>query len=233
MTIRNQIKHLLGGSPALFKFIFKMDPLAASHRNLIFNSNTELVIEGFPRSANTFAVVFFETVQPRHVELAHHLHVECQLIWAARREVPGIALIRHPRDCVRSLLTREPQIGVSRALRRYVNFYLRLLPYRDRLLIAPFYCVVNNMSEVIQQCNSKFGTNFSVGEGHDPAIVNHVFAEIAEINKKDSGGRLSHVAHPVAGRRSKDVDIFMNCEPLLNEAVAVYESFISFARCNQ
>ena len=32
-----------------------------------------LVIEGFPRSANTFAVVAFRQAQERYVPIAHHL----------------------------------------------------------------------------------------------------------------------------------------------------------------
>ena len=41
--------------------------------------HTELVIEAFPRSANTFATVAFQLSQPAPVRVAHHLHAPAQV----------------------------------------------------------------------------------------------------------------------------------------------------------
>src|SRR5262245_54574684 len=41
--------------------------------------DTDAVIEGFPRSANTFAAAAFALAQTTPVRLAHHLHVPSQI----------------------------------------------------------------------------------------------------------------------------------------------------------
>jgi len=55
---------------------------------------TEVVIDGFPRSGNTFAVVAFRQAQSRRVSVAHHGHVPALAIEAHRRGVPALVLIR-------------------------------------------------------------------------------------------------------------------------------------------
>ena len=57
----------------------------------VVGPDTELVIEGFPRTANTFAVFAFQTAQARPVRVAHHLHAPIQVTVAARRPPPAAA----------------------------------------------------------------------------------------------------------------------------------------------
>ena len=48
--------------------------LGSDQKRMLYSKETELVIEGFPRSANTFAVLAFDYAQPDDVKLAHQLH---------------------------------------------------------------------------------------------------------------------------------------------------------------
>src|SRR5205814_3293356 len=60
---------------------------------------TEVVIEGFPRSGNTFAVAAFHYAQrPRDVKIAHHAHVPAQLLSAVRLGLPAVVLVRDPEE---------------------------------------------------------------------------------------------------------------------------------------
>src|SRR5262245_45373054 len=45
----------------------------------VIDADTELVIDGYMRSANTFAVYAFQMAQRRPVRLAHHLHAPAQV----------------------------------------------------------------------------------------------------------------------------------------------------------
>src|SRR5262245_32533170 len=58
--------------------------------------DTEAIIEGFPRSANTFAATAFQLAQTKPVRVAHHLHVPSQIIAGARWGIPTIVLVRDP-----------------------------------------------------------------------------------------------------------------------------------------
>src|SRR6266566_5260966 len=69
-----------------------------------FDPHVDIVIEGFPRSANSFAVHAFRVAQDRPVRIAHHLHAPAQVIAAVRARVAAITLIREPEDAVLELV---------------------------------------------------------------------------------------------------------------------------------
>src|SRR6266487_5999519 len=85
----------------------------------VISSDTELVIDGYTRSASTFAVYAFQLSQEKPVRLAHHLHAPAQLIAAARRGVPALVLIREPQGAILSQLVREPDVALRNALVAY------------------------------------------------------------------------------------------------------------------
>jgi hypothetical protein len=139
---------------------------------------TEIVIEGFPRSGNTFAVAAFHLAQePRDVKIAHHAHVPAQLLAAVRAGLPALALIRRPEDCVLSLSVRVPDLAPGAALRGWVRFYEPLAPVRDALVVAAFVEVVADLAPVIRRVNERFGTRFREFE-HTPENVARVMALI-------------------------------------------------------
>jgi hypothetical protein len=127
----------------------------------VTSPETELVIDGYTRSATTFAVYALQLSQPKPVRLAHHLHAPAQLIAAARRGVPALVLIREPQGAILSQVVREPWVTVAGALIAYSRFYRCLLPYRDRFVIGEFEQVTNDFGAVIRRLNARFGTSFT------------------------------------------------------------------------
>lgn len=121
----------------------------------------ELVIDGYTRSATTFAVYAFQLGQHRPVRLAHHLHAPAQLIEAARGGIPALALIREPRGCLLSQLTREPDVTLRDALVAYSRFYECLQPYRGSFVAGEFGQVTRDFGAVVRQLNRRFGTDFA------------------------------------------------------------------------
>lgn len=127
----------------------------------VVNSRTELVIDGYTRSATTFAVYALQLSQPTPVRVAHHLHAPAQLIEAARLGVPALVLIREPQGAILSQLIREPGVALADALIAYSRFYTCLLPYRDSMVIGEFEKVTHDFGKVVRRINARFGTNFA------------------------------------------------------------------------
>ena len=127
----------------------------------VISPETELVIDGYTRSATTFAVYALQLSQPKPVRLAHHLHAPAQLIEAARRGVPALVLIREPEGAILSQVVREPWVTVSGALIAYSRFYTCLLPYRERFVVGAFEQVTSDFGAVIRRLNARFGTSFA------------------------------------------------------------------------
>jgi hypothetical protein len=121
---------------------------------------TEIVIEGFPRSGNTYAVVAFRLAQDRQIKMAHHLHATAQIRRAARLNIPAILLIRDPCEAILSLMVRDPYASVTWALRSYIRFYSGVVPYLEKTVVAPFAMVTSDLASIIRMVNTHYGTTF-------------------------------------------------------------------------
>lgn len=159
--------------PSYLAYARRRHPLA------VIGPETELVIEGYPRSANTFSTVAFQISQPRPVRVAHHLHAPAQIIAAARRKVPVMVPVRHPRDCAISVAIRSPSVSLRQALAAYRHFHEAILPYRDACHVALFDDVVADFGRVVDGLNARFATAFTPFE-HTPENVARVYALIDE-----------------------------------------------------
>jgi hypothetical protein len=163
--------------------------------------DTALVIEGFPRSGNTFASAAFMVANGRDVPLGRHLHGAPHLLRAARLGVPAIALIRAPRDAVLSYVIRRPHLTVTDALIEYVDFYRTAWRARDSFVIGVFTQVTEDFGSVIDEVNERFGTTFSPFEA-TPEASQTAIELVEEMNREESGGVVveSQVGRPSAER---------------------------------
>jgi hypothetical protein len=125
----------------------------------VIGPETDLVIDGYFRSANTFAVYAFQLSQERPVRLAHHLHAPAQLIMAARSGIPALLLLRQPRDAILSELLYD-NVALPDALVAYSRFYTSLLRYLDSFVVGEFTQVTSDFGAVIRRLNARFGTSF-------------------------------------------------------------------------
>jgi hypothetical protein len=122
----------------------------------VIGRETELVIDGYTRSATTFAVYALQLAQVRPVRLAHHLHAPAQLIEAAKRGVPALALIREPEGAVLSHVAREPWVDMRDAADGYARFYGCLMPYRSHFVVGEFEQVTHDFATVVRNLNDHF-----------------------------------------------------------------------------
>ena len=134
------------------------------------NEATELVIDGFPRSANTFAVVAFQFAQARPVRVAHHLHAAAHIIEAARTGIPTLLVIRRPEDAVTSEVIRRADVSLARCARAYIRFHERVLPYVGMVSVATFDEVTGDLGAVTRRLNRRYGTAFGEFEPSEEAL---------------------------------------------------------------
>lgn len=153
----------------------------------VVGPGTEIVIEGFPRTGNTFAVFAFQWAQERPVRVAHHLHAPAQVSVAADMGLPVLLLIRPPDDAIVSSVMWWPHVTAADALPAYANFYERLLPLRDACVVGRFEEVTSDMGAVIDRVNARYGTAFDRFE-HTPENVEACYALIDERSRQADGG---------------------------------------------
>lgn len=144
-----------------YPFIYTRISRILSNRDECYTSEqTQIVIDGFPRCANTYATYAFETAQPAKLIMAHHIHKQSQFIVAERYHIPCILLIREPLDCISSLIVRQPKYDYAVALKGYYFLYNNLLKYNN-YVVGNFEHVLSDYATVINRLNQKFGSNFT------------------------------------------------------------------------
>src|ERR687890_1879422 len=218
-----------GSHPTVF---FSLYRLLRTRKDLTraVTPDTQVVIEGFQRSGNSFARRAFIMAQEESFDvtrIAHHLHVPAQIVRAAQWRIPPLVLIRRPRDAVLSLVIRDP-ISVDQALKYYISFYETAEKYRDAYVLGRLEEVTEDFGEVIERINEKFGTTFSPFS-HDERNVDGVFARIEENTRKRFGeASLEHkVSHPFATREKLKREVGYELEnpkrrDLISRAETVY-----------
>lgn len=216
-----------------YKQKFGLDTEVEGIRWGVVRSATDIAIEGYPRSGNTFASVAFRYAQPEPIRMAYRLHAPIQLIEALRRDIPAVVLVRNPEDAVLSWVIHRPHLTIHQALQGYVRFYKRALPYLDDMVVAEFQTTVSDYGKVIRDVNEKFGTQF-VEFDHTEENVQSCFDIIDEFYRKAGAGKVPEqiVARPSENRKQKKEqlrDQFQteSLSSLRNEAIGLYEKFVS------
>lgn len=199
---------------------------------------TEIVIEGYPRSGNTFAAVAFRQAQGREIKMAHHLHAAAQIKLAARLGVPAIVLIREPSEAILSVLVRDPHASMRWALRSYVRFYSTVLPYLDKAVVGPFETITSDLASIIRMVNTRYGTAFKEFVPTEDT-VNSVRQTVEQLGQLDStvtgwDYRLGVALPSEQRRRAKDAHraeyLDERNKPLRLAAESLYERVMQYSR---
>lgn len=157
MGLKRTVADLLDTHPRLYLPAVRL--LAAGKYDLP-GPYTELVISGYPRSANSFATRAVWEAQQRPIEIASHLHAAAEAIEAVRRGLPTIVLIRRPEDAIRSLKAAEPDTDENRELKRWIRYYGTVEPLHPSFVISPFERTVGDFGSVLEEVNDRFATRF-------------------------------------------------------------------------
>ena len=199
--------------------------LAKGYVGKTIRRDTELVIEGFPRSGNTFALYAFTLAQCRPVKIAHRVHAPPQIVRAAHLGIPCCVLIRNPADAVRSAMLMWPDLAAQVGLNSYARFYRTIYPYRDAFVVAPLDKVVSEFGTIIGEINKRFATSFETFDATD-ANLRAVYAMMDRLNKE------YHGRNPLTSYRPNEIKetlkrkiSFDDCRDALAECNDIYRLF--------
>lgn len=231
--VRHHARRPLARTPYLWDAAILARP---GKRATLVRRDTDLVLEGFLRSGNTFSVAAFEVANGSGARLAHHLHGAPHLLRAARLGRPAVLLIRSPTDAVTSYLIRRPTLTARDGVLEYLDFYRTAWRARDSVVVATFEQVTGDFGAVIDRVNARFGTTFEryAGTAEDEEAA---FAIVEEMNRRECEGDLveTHVGRPSAERDAVKARVREQLRDpraagLLHEAEVLYARYEALAR---
>lgn len=199
--------------------------MSAEKKPLVSDKSVNIVIEGYPRSANTFAVVAFQYEGNQNLRIAHHTHVPATVLDGCSRGVPAIVLIRKPVDAVVSAAIytgRSPK----QLLKEWIWFYRTCWAVHDDFIAAPFELVVKDFGSIIECVNERWGKCYVPFSATEENVAG-VMSRINEIAYRFGQGE-ERVARPSAKREKYKAAIqaALRREPrLLYESNEIYEKY--------
>lgn len=218
-----QVQASIGRRPALYYRIY------ARHfpfSQMAVAEHSDICIEGFPRSANSYAVVAFKLNNPG-VKPGHHLHVPAQIIRACNLKKPVITLIRTPEEAVASFLVFQTSLNADLYLKLYTAFYQTLAPFRQQFVVADFNTITTDFNSVIDRVNKKYGMHFNeiknLAQRQD-----EIFSKLNEINLKFFSGAQQKSMFPDKRREQikEQARQLVLKSPQLDAALNMYHSFL-------
>lgn len=234
--LRRKASDMLERVPLVYCRVMRCRMRDANWKNRVASRDTDLVIEGFQRCANSFAVQAFRSVNEtqRKLKIATHMHSPANVKYATSRGVPAMVLIRNPDDCIISWLALAIQLGkipkdsldrvdqLRRMLywtQRYSMFYQRLMNARASFVIADFKQVVSDFGVCIDRLNAKFGTEFQRFQ-HTEATEDEIFQK-SKVHLSPSVDR--------EGIKEEVRDLYDSKQNVANRqrAVSTYAMFLS------
>ena len=120
---------------------------------------TDICIDGYPRSANSFSVRMFRQANPE-AKIAHHTHSVANLNKALKHNIPVVVLIRDPEQAIVSSVIAHKKNDIDLEVSRYIDFYNWVYERIDTMVIADFNQVINDFNAVILNVNKHFDKSF-------------------------------------------------------------------------
>jgi FkbM family methyltransferase len=234
LLVPQQVRHRMWTDvvdrPLLSRAYYFLDP---EMRDLRLTPRTELLIDGYMRSANTYAVFAFRHANGPTVRLAHHLHRPLVFRRAVALGVPALLTVRPPADVMASMVQFEPESSITGVLDSYRAFYDDLEPVLADLVVADFADVVADFGAVVRRINERFGTSFvpyAKTKDNDHAVFTEVERFSARYFGKD---RFETKVSRPSGQRFGAGEFLSRLSDaqrvLLDRATATYEAVVSHA----
>lgn len=201
----------------------------------VLRPGDDILIEGFPRSANTFATHAFIISQNRTVKVGNHFHSPAQFALAQRFRIPAMLVVREPLGAIRSMATYDPAQSIPNIALRYIHFHKKVLPFKAHYFVAEFDAITSDFGALIRRLNERFGTSFSTPI-HDEAFTQSVFKKISsEKHERDSklgrsGTGTNRITIPDSNKselQRQTADIEKLIPRLLDSARSIHAQIIS------
>ena len=114
------------------------------------NFKSDLLIEGFPRSANTYLLHGIKILSKKNLNIASHLHNFSHVRESLKMDIKTIIIYREPADCIASYIIKfniKPTYWNIKILAKaYIKFYKEILAFKglSNLMFISFEEITKN-----------------------------------------------------------------------------------------
>lgn len=119
---------------------------------------TQVLVDSYPRSANSFFEAAFVKAHGGRLNVAHHSHAAGQVLAGVKRGLPCIVLVRAPEAAIASFYDMNGgDFPIELCTREYVAFYHALAPVMDRLIIVETATLEARFYDLMKFLRDRYG----------------------------------------------------------------------------
>jgi hypothetical protein len=223
------------GRRALWPFPTLYHPVGRLRKRLPPHFDYDLWIGGFPRSAGTFLWKWAELAFPTQ-RILGHLHIPPSILRMMQNGIPGLFVIRNPRDAVVSW-SIFTGFSVDHCLRYYIDFHKVMWRVHEKLFVAPFESIIDEPLQIIERFGQQFhfcSQTPAINPSTRPAIL-HSIDEMAHSRHPAGHADPFRVSRPSPERTKravqlkKELEMTMQIRDRLAKAERLYQSFRDLA----
>jgi hypothetical protein len=177
----------LGGVVGDYRLALPLFRILGTRYPNLARRDTELCVDGFPRSGNSFLVAAIQRWNP-DLRLSHHTHLAGNIKFAVEQGIPTVILLRKPADAVASAMIWDGMITPRVGLFTYMHFYRSVAAILEKALLVNFEDAVGKPDAVVDLINQTFGTTInrlSFDAGEERKIRNYLVRHDAR-NERDA-----------------------------------------------
>lgn len=208
----------------------------AKNRDLIVRTDTDIVVEGYPRSGNTYLVALLMSSSKRTLKIARHRHEIGQIRFAIRNKIPIVIVVRKPLDSAVSFVLRE-NVSLNFALRYYKYFYGWIMKQNlEKITLFDFSQVTEQQTFVLEKVGHLLEKS-CISSDYSDEQEEEVRERVKKMELLDSGKqeiRSSHLALPSSrrGEKSQSIKASINTKDrqLLAECDRIYQNLFRIAK---
>ena len=199
------------------------ETLAKTHeRHHLCGPDTRLVVEGYPRSSNSYAVDMIGEAAIGFVhrsKIGHHTHEVANLQIADAYGIPKVILIRAPEDAILSFHIYS-QAPIARCATKYADFYAGAIKLLGKnTAVIHFRDIIGDFSRVIARINAIGDFNIPEDQDYDMIRTRALGLVRGRLAKASAEDAMRQVAAPNEEREEikkalrADVQTFLNDHP--------------------
>jgi hypothetical protein len=140
--------------------LFKTFTSLFNIKNSLVNDNTDICVDGFPRSANSYTT-YFVKVANKKLNVAHHTHSPINIKLALKKDVPMLILIRKPLPAISSLILKMETdknlhftLFIEYAFIRYKTYYNYVIKNHSNIIILNFEEFTKKPSLILKELDN-------------------------------------------------------------------------------
>jgi hypothetical protein len=179
--VKSRLRSVVASSPLLYTAIARR---RRGRNRRIVDRSTDLLVEGHPRSGNTFALAWISCAWPELV-VASHVHHPAHIARANKLRIPSLVIVRPPMETVLSMLIYSGSDDVLGGLQRWMDFYRSPCLQSELVHVEPFEQVRSSMPSVMERFSRT--TGFSAKKPTSWPQDADVFAAVTDLGNRRFG----------------------------------------------